>query len=131
MKAKRSNKCNAKKVVVDNIKFDSKKEAERYKVLKRQEANGEIQNLQLQVKFDLIPPAYEEIVTYTPKTHKEKKKKVKVESGVTYVADFIYIKDGQRVVEDVKGYRGGATYNIFVIKRKLMLYVHGIRVVEV
>lgn len=35
------------------------------------------------------------------------------------------------IVEDVKGYKDGGAYRIFSIKRKLMLYIHHIRVKEV
>jgi hypothetical protein len=41
------------------------------------------------------------------------------------------MKDGQQIVEDVKGYKKGAAYNIFVIKRKMMLHFRGIRINEV
>ena len=42
------NKYSNQKVVIDNIKFDSKKEANRYLELKIIEKAGEISNLQLQ-----------------------------------------------------------------------------------
>lgn len=121
----------AKKVIVDGIKFDSMKEANRYRFLKELEKKREIQNLQLQVKFPLIPPMYEDVVTYTTKTHKQKIKRKRIESGVTYIADFVYMKNGEKIVEDVKGYRKGTAYSIFAIKRKLMLYLLGIKVDEV
>jgi hypothetical protein len=55
-----------------------------------------------------------------------------IEHECAYVADFVYqdAVTGELRVEDVKGYKKGAAYNIFSIKRKLMLYIHGIRVVE-
>lgn len=53
-----------------------------------------------------------------------------IEREVSYVADFQYIQDGKKVVEDVKGYKRGAAYQLFTIKRKLML-LQGIRVKEV
>ncbi|GAB4464458.1 MAG: hypothetical protein OHK0044_01870 [Burkholderiaceae bacterium] len=49
-----------------------------------------------------------------------------VERAVKYIADFVYTKDGKMVVEDTKGCRT----RDYVIKRKLMLYVHGIRILE-
>ena len=48
-------KYNAKKVIVDGITFDSKKESKRYLELKQMQENGEIHDLQLQVPFELIP----------------------------------------------------------------------------
>lgn len=110
-------KYNSKKIIVDGIKFDSRKEASRYIYLKQQEKAGLISNLELQKKFVLIP--------------KQTDGKKTVERECAYYADFVYIKDGETIVEDVKGYRNGQAYALFTIKRKLMLYVHGIRVKEV
>ena len=56
----------------------------------------------------------------------------KVERPVVYIADFVYKdENGQTVVEDVKGFKGSQAYATFVIKRKLMKYVHNIEVQEV
>lgn len=79
-------KYHAEKTEVDGIKFDSKKEAQRYKELKLLERAGEIHDLQLQVPYTLIP---------------------KSEHGraVKYIADFVYFENGKRVVEDTKGFR--------------------------
>ena len=56
-----------------------------------------------------------------------------IEHAAKYVADFVYCDalTGCWVVEDVKGYKKGAAYNIFVLKRKMMLYKYGIRVKEI
>lgn len=125
-------KYHSKKVTVDGLNFDSKKEAERYLVLKSQERRGLIRDLQMQVPFILIPAQYEYRIEYTPKKHQEKEVKRLVEQKLSYVADFVYTKsDGEMVVEDVKGYRKGGAYSVFVIKRKLMLERHGIKVLEV
>lgn len=124
-------KYHAKKVVIDGKEFDSQKEATRWKELCLLQRAGVISNLQCQVPFELIPAQYEMVIEYTPKTHKEKQVKKLVEQSVKYVADFVYEKDCKTVVEDVKGYREGQAYAVFTIKRKLMLYIHGIRVVEV
>lgn len=120
----------AKKVEIDGIKFDSKKEANRYVELKALERKGTISDLCLQVPFELIPAQYVEEKTFT-KSGKEKICKKLVERKMEYVADFVYCKDGVTVVEDVKGFRNSTAYSIFVIKRKLMLWLKGIRVVEV
>lgn len=112
------NKYHNKKVVVDGQIFDSKKEGERWKELKLLESSGEIEQLERQVKFDLLPK----------QTGPDGKV---IERKVQYVADFIYIRDGEVVVEDVKGYRGGGAYEVFKLKKKMMLYFFGIRVKEI
>lgn len=106
-------KYRAKKTVVDGITFDSKKEAERWCELKLMEKAGMISDLQRQVTFQLIP------------TIKIKGKVA--ERSCSYKADFVYEQDGAQVVEDVKGMRTDA----YRIKRKLMLWVHGIVIKEV
>lgn len=108
------NKYNARKVEIDSITFDSKKEAARYCELKLMQRAGEIRGLQLQVEYELIP-------------------KQAGERACNYIADFVYqdVASGKTVVEDVKGYKKGAAYNIFAIKRKLMLWRYGIEVQEV
>ncbi len=50
-----------------------------------------------------------------------------LEKECSYYADFVYIKDGKTVVEDTKGVRTKE----YRIKRKLMLHVHGISIVEI
>lgn len=122
------NKYKNTKVVVDGITFDSKKEAARYKELKLLEAAGEISNLERQVKFVLIPTQREP--DFVGVRGGIKKGKV-IEKECSYLADFVYIRDGEVVVEDVKGYKNGSAYNIFKIKRKLMLYLLGIRIQEI
>ena len=107
-----------KKVLVDGVAFDSKKEAKRYRELKLLEDAGIIEKLERQVKFDLLP------------NQKDPDGKV-IERKVQYVADFVYMKNGKVVVEDVKGYRDGGAYRVFVIKRKLMLYRFGLKVIEI
>ena len=113
-----------KKVVLDGITFDSKREAKRYRELLLLEQAGEIADIQRQVKFELIP-AQREPDTVGPKGGKRKGRTI--EREVTYIADFVYWKNGALVVEDVKGFRKES----YIIKRKLMLWVHGIRIVEV
>lgn len=130
-KRQNKSKYNAQKIVVDGIKFDSKKESERYLVLSAMQRRGEISDLQLQVTFLLIPNQYKEVVEYSPKKNKEKVKKILLRRKLEYTADFVYTKDGEVIVEDVKGYRGGPAYTIFTIKSKLMLYIHGIDVKEI
>lgn len=117
-------KYHAKKTVVDGIVFDSLKEARRYGVLKALENAGEISGLKRQVEFLLIPEQREpDTVGKRGGVHKGKL----LEKKVTYVADFTYMRDGEYVVEDSKGVRT----KDYVIKRKLMLHIHGIRIREV
>ena len=114
------NKYRNKKIVVDGLIFDSRKEGERWKELKLLESSGEIEKLERQVNFHLLPK----------QTGSDGKV---LERKVDYVADFCYIrvKDQKLVVEDVKGYRDGGAYRVFVIKRKLMLSVWGIKIDEI
>lgn len=125
-------KYHAKKVVVNGKEFDSVKEGNRYKELTLLERAGVISDLKCQVPFELIPTQYEIVIEYTPKTHKEKQVQKVVEKPCSYLADFVYSdKNGNIVVEDVKGYKKGTAYTVFTIKRKLMLQKYGIKVVEV
>lgn len=130
----RYQKYRNRKTVVDGITFDSKKEAKRYQELRILEKAGEITDLRRQVKFVLIPEQREfngrELYTKGPKKGRFKPGKL-IERKVEYIADFVYIEDGQTVVEDVKGYRDGGSYKVFVLKRKLMLRVYGIQVKEI
>jgi hypothetical protein len=87
----------------------------------------------MQVKFVLIPAQYETYERCGKKGQRLKDGKRCIERECAYVADFVYKKDGELVVEDTKGYRNpsSSTYAYFVMKRKLMLWVHGIRIKEV
>ena len=101
-------KYKAKKVVVDGITFDSKKEARRYKELKLLERAGVIKDLVLQPSF-LLQDKF--------------KYKDKTEHKIKYIADFKYLdtKTGKTVVEDVKGYKT----DVYKLKRKLFLKKYG------
>ena len=112
-----------KKVVRNGITYDSKKEADRHAVLKLMERSGKIQDLQRQVKFVLIPAQYEQDTV--GKRGGVKRGKL-IERECSYIADFLYIENGNRVVEDSKGFRT-ADYKL---KRKMMLFLHGIRIKE-
>lgn len=110
-------KYGSRKVEINGIKFDSKKEARRFQELSLLERAGAIKDLKMQVKFVLIPAQYAEI---------DGKRKC-VERECAYKADFVYTENGEQVVEDTKGFKT----KDYIIKRKLMLYVHGIRIKEV
>ena len=102
-------KYNNTKIRVDGRLFDSKAEAARWQELQLLERAGEIAELERQVEYELIP-------------------KQNGERAVKYIADFRYVdNDGKTVVEDTKGVKTP----VWIIKRKLMLRVHGIRVREV
>lgn len=115
------------KATIDGVFFDSKKEARRYAELKMLQKAGEIQNLELQKPFELIPAQYENYARYGENGKRLKDGKRCVEKSCVYKADFVYTENGNLVVEDTKGMRT----KDYIIKRKLMLYVHGIRIKEV
>ena len=125
----KTNKYNAKKVSVDGIEFDSKKEARRYQELLLLQKAGEIYMLERQKVYELLPAQRE------PDSVGKRGGVIKgklLERAVEYVADFVYTdKNGKTVVEDVKGFREGGAYAVFVLKRKLMLYRYGIKIIEV
>ena len=116
------------KIRIDDEVFDSRREYNRYLELKEMEKNGLISDLKRQVKYILIPKQYEVIEQYSTRTGKRLKDKVRVlEQECAYFADFVYKdKDGEIIVEDTKGLRT----TDYIIKRKLMLYRHGIRILE-
>lgn len=120
-----------KKICLDGIYFDSKKEARRYVVLKRYEKEGKIKDLKCQVEFPLLPAQYEPSTeVYQRGEHKGEPKQGKlIERAVVYIADFTYTTDdGQYIVEDVKG---GVKTKEYILKRKMILYFHNIRIREV
>ncbi len=98
-------KYRAKKCEIDGIKFDSLKEGRRYKNLKLLERAGEISELSLQPKFDLI---------------------VNGKKCGFYKADFRYIENGKEVIEDVKGMKT-PVYNL---KKKLIKAIYDIDIFE-
>lgn len=116
-----------KTVFVDGRPFDSKKEAARYRELSLLERAGEISDLKMQVPFELLPPAFETYERYGNSGKKLKDGRRCIERGVVYKADFVY-KDrhGKTVVEDTKGVRTKE----YILKRKMMLFIHGIRIRE-
>lgn len=101
-------KYHAHPTLVDGIRFDSRKEAARYRELCLLERAGEIQGLQLQVPFLLFP-------------------KSRYGRPVKYIADFVYTENGRQVVEDAKGYRT----DVYKLKRRLMAELLGIEIKEV
>lgn len=106
------NKYHAKKVEVDGILFDSRREAGRYSELMVLQRAGKIADLKLQEEFELIP-------------------KCGKERAAKYHADFSYTDTttGEKVVEDVKS-RATKTRD-YILRRKLMNWRYGIQIREV
>ena len=104
-----------RKVTVDGITFDSQTEADRWAWLRIMERGGVIKDLRRQVRYELVPKQTDENMKM-------------IESSVSYIADFVYRdQEGKEIVEDAKGYKT----DVYRIKKKLMLWVHGIRIQEV
>ncbi len=102
-----TNKYHAKKEIVDGIRFDSRKEASRYRQLKLMEKAKAIQDLQVHVKYPLF-------------------KKNEYGSEVRYIADFVYYENGHLVVEDVKGFKTG----VYKLKKRILAEQRGIVIRE-
>jgi hypothetical protein len=106
-------KYHSRKIAVGGQSYDSKKEYKRWCELVLLQKAGQVTNLNRQVKYELIPS--------------QRIDGRVAERACTYVADFVYEQNGKTVVEDTKGFKT----KDYIIKRKLMLWVHGIRIVEV
>lgn len=106
-----ASKYRARKTTVDGVTFDSKREANRYLVLKGMEEDGLIENLRRQVRYELVPAFDVDDRHYRP---------------VYYVADFVYVEDGKEVVEDVKGMRT----DVYRLKSKLFARRYGMGIKE-
>ena len=116
MRKKYRTKYGNRKTVIDGITFDSMKEANHYAELRLLEKAGEISDLELQSPFVLQPGFAHKGQKYQP---------------IKYVADFVYLdKDGARVVEDVKS-PATRKDKVYQLKKKMMLYVHGIEIKEI
>lgn len=109
-----NSKYHNKKVIYNGIKFDSKKEMERYKNLKILERTNYICSLELQAKF-LLQDGYTNA----------KGKKIR---PIYYIADFFYFDytDRRWVVEDVKGVRT----EVYKLKKKLFEYKYNLTIDE-
>lgn len=112
----KKNKYGNEKITIDGISRDSLAESNRLEQLKLLQRVGVIKNLRYQVKYELIPKQQGE--------HRN-------ERAVNYIADFVYdviLPDGslREVVEDCKGHKT----KDYIIKRKLMLYIHNISIKE-
>lgn len=105
------NKYNAKKTIIDGIKFDSKGEAERYCELKLLQREGVIHGLQCHPKFELAPSLRREAIDGKSRTV----------AAITYKADFSYTEGRYIVVEDFKGAKDTADFSI---RKRLFMAKH-------
>ena len=103
---------NVKTTTRDGLVFDSKREAERWHVLKQFEKTGVITELRRQVKFPLYCP---------------NESSLKIAQVAVYIADFVYIDKGKRVVEDAKGLKT----QMYSLKKKWLELQEGIIIQEV
>ena len=113
---KAPSKYHSKKCQWKGMTFDSIHERDRFIILESEMQKGKITDLNRQVRFQLLP-------AQTGENGKV------IERPLTYVADFVYRRDGELVVEDAKS-KATRTHE-YIIKRKLMLWFHGIRIQEV
>jgi hypothetical protein len=98
------NKYRNRKVKADGYTFDSQAEYRRYCELKLLLEAGEISELRVHPKYQLLP-------SFTDSEgHRVR--------GIRYEADFEYVEAGHLVVEDVKG----AETQVFKNKKKMLLY---------
>ena len=113
-----NSKYHNKKVTYKGIKFDSKKEMQRYKDLELLESTDYICNLELQKKF-LLQEGY---------TH-AKGKKIR---PIYYIADFYYYDyvDNEWVVEDVKASKTYKT-EVYKLKKKMFEYKYNLTIDEI
>lgn len=109
VKPVKKSKYGNKKVTVDGIEFDSKKEASRYFVLKEKQLAGKISGLMFHHVFEL---------------------EVNGTVVAKYEADFTYTENGKLVVEDVKS-AATRINRVYRLKNKLMFACHGIKIKEV
>lgn len=103
-----------KRTRVGDLVFDSKREAERWGHLRLLEKAGRISGLKRQVSYVLAPS-----VKFAGARS--------AKPAIRFIADFEYIENGARVVEDVKS-EITAKLPTFQMKRHLMKHLHGIDV---
>lgn len=107
----------------DGLKFASELERDRYIFLKGCQMRGEITNLRVQVRYELFPDEYEDVVVHLKTKDKTVKRRTYI--GVFYTADFVYDKVGKEVVEDTKGSLKVVSRD-FELRKKMLHYLKGI-----
>lgn len=113
----------------DGAIHDSRKEANRWCELTLLERAGKISNLQRQVPFELIPAQYESFERYGKNGKRLKDGQRCIEKSAVYIADFVYNEGGKKVVEDVKSVATKKKES-YILKRKMLLWVYGIKLRE-
>jgi len=119
---------NCKVKTAEGLEFDSRKEYYEYLNLVRLQSEGKIKNLRCQVKYELIPKQKLD----KPYKTSNSTKTTRTLSAVNYIADFVYDEYNEQkhefvtIVVDTKGFRT----KDFVIRKKLMKFIHNIEVVE-
>ena len=103
---KSKSKYGNKKVAIDGIKFDSKREAQRYGALQLMLKAGLISNLRMQVPYQIV---------------------INGKKCFKYLADFVYDDGGKEIIEDVKGFRTP----LYRLKKKIVEAWFGVVIVEV
>ena len=108
-----------KKIEINGTKFDSVKESKRYQGLQVMEVMGEIYDLELQPKFELIKS-----VKFAGTD--------RAKPAIRYFADFAYTDTltGRRIIEDVKS-KITRESPVYRMKKHMMLAIHGIEINEV
>jgi len=94
-------KYNAHPVDADGYHFDSLAEERRYRELRLLERNGDIEDLKVHPRFEIMPALNIKGKHYRP---------------TFYEGDFAYTENGVDVVEDVKGVQT----DVFKLKWKMM-----------
>ena len=82
---KKQNKYHNEKMIVDGVRYDSKKEYQRHKELILLEKANKIKNLRFHDKQDTVILQKDPLITYIP--------------------DFCYEEDGILIIEDLKGFQ--------------------------
>ncbi len=118
--ATKPQKFRAEAVVIDNIRFASKKEGKRYVELKMLLAAGKIRELDTHPKFSLIA------LVMNPRTDDERISGIEV--GV-YTADFRYECGTETIIEDVKQPHTATT--AYKLRKRIAEACHGITITEV
>lgn len=128
LKRKKGNKYNNKTVEWNGLKFDSRKEMERYLFLLEAKEQGLIHTLQRQVKFELIPAVKETYIEHLKTKDKEKVRTLQL--AITYTCDFAYYKGDEYVIEDVKA-SPKMLPKEYTLKKKMMFALKGIKIKEI
>ena len=103
---KKENKYHTQKTTVGGIEFDSKKESKRFMELQYLEKAGKIKDLQRQVRFILQDGFID-----------RDGNKIR---PISYLADYYYVQNGQKVVEDCKS--PATRTQVYLVKKKMFLF---------